>query len=152
MWLYVYICIGSRQPSPSAPPQKARALSVLQAGPLLGFVKRSPQQRAIWQRSPSHSLLFVSRRELRGQALSVERVHSYLFMFIKTWGTVDLDEGLSDPWDAGRGGRYRLPPHPCSTGAGVLVWERVGATIIHSVGPICVVRPIVPVGRVTDCL
>lgn len=106
------ICMGPRQPSPPAPPRRGRALPVLRTGLLLDFVKRGSQRRAIWQRSPSHSLLFVSRRELRGQIISAERVHSYLFMSIKPGGTLELGPGFSDPGvPTGWGkGEHRLPP------------------------------------------
>lgn len=96
MWVSVYMNRTSVA-IPSGP--SSEELSVLWAGLLLGFVKRGCSKKRFGSALPArHSLLFVSRRELMGQTLSVERVHSYLFTYVhQALGRAELGSELLWP-------------------------------------------------------
>lgn len=123
----MYICVGPRyQPLSRG---EGHCL-VSEQGPCRGFVKRgcSKERFGRLPNSPQSALCF--QRELRGQTLSVERVHSYLFiMSIKPWGALDLGLGSPDPRGCRRsGGRVEASPSP------LLCFSRVGGLSLRASG------------------
>lgn len=160
----MYICIGPRH-HPSSPSPRGGHRLRSQTGLLLSFVKKGLQQgRASWQRSassPQSALCFPKGAKRVRPSASSESIVIYLLFVHQASGRAELGCGLLDlphPQGCGQVGPWRgisiLPPplRLCFTQARCLSLRASRTTVVHSVSPICVVRPIVPVGRVTDCL
>lgn len=92
----MWVCVYTYRAAAAFPSSSAAKGEFFEQGPCWVLSKGARSTEPFGSALPArHSPLFVSRRELRGQTLSVERVHSYLFTYVhKALGRAGLESGL----------------------------------------------------------